>query len=149
MYIYIYTCSLYILIRTHHITVFGSEATATSTSSPGPHSAATSSTSSSSSSSSSSITTIITIIIIISSSSRYCYYVIQTANLRARIVDLREFDSRRTLILRGGIPRPMRNFPEMLSQIILVKIISIRRLGAIKSESPTPTRAPDDRFRKM
>ena len=40
-----------------------------------------------------------------------------TANLRAKILDFRGLDSSGTLILRDGIPRPMGNFPENLSQV--------------------------------
>ena len=51
---------------------------------------------------------------------------VDTANLPTSIVDLRGFDSSIILIVRGGIPRPMGNFPESLSQAILVG-----RLGVI------------------
>ena len=37
-------------------------------------------------------------------------------NLRTKTLDFRGFDSSIVLILRGGIPRPMGNFPECLSQ---------------------------------
>ena len=57
-----------------------------------------------------------------------------TANLRTKILDFREFDSSIILILRGGIPRPIGNFPESLSQAILVGIILVGRLGVV----PTP-----------
>ena len=40
-------------------------------------------------------------------------------NLRAKILDFRRFDSSRILISRGGVPRPIGNFPESLSQGIL------------------------------
>ena len=43
-----------------------------------------------------------------------------TANLCTKILDFRGFDSSRILIVRGGIPRPIGNFPEILSQRILV-----------------------------
>ena len=45
-----------------------------------------------------------------------------TANLSTKILDYRRFDASRILILRGGIPRPIGNFPESLSQRILVGI---------------------------
>ena len=48
-----------------------------------------------------------------------------TANLPTKILDFREFD----LISRGGIPRPIGTFPEMLSQQILVGITFVGRLG--------------------
>ena len=51
------------------------------------------------------------------------------ANLRTKILDFRGFDSSRTLIARGGIPRPIGNFPKSLSQAILVGIIVVGRLG--------------------
>ena len=53
------------------------------------------------------------------------------ANLRTRTLDFRGFDSGRILILRGGIPRPVGNFPERLSQAILVGMILVGRLGAV------------------
>ena len=43
-----------------------------------------------------------------------------TASLRTKILDFRGFDSNIFLISRGGIPRPIGNFPESLSQRILV-----------------------------
>ena len=36
-----------------------------------------------------------------------------TANLRTKILDFGGFDSSRILILRGGIPRPIENPPEV------------------------------------
>ena len=51
------------------------------------------------------------------------------ASLRARILDFRGFDSSRTLISRGGILLSKGDFPEMLSQRILVGIILVGRLG--------------------
>ena len=42
----------------------------------------------------------------------------RTANLRAKIMDFRGLDSSIILILGGGIPRPVGNFPESLSQAI-------------------------------
>ena len=52
-----------------------------------------------------------------------------TANLRTDIMDFRGFDSSIILIIRGGIPRPTGDFPESLSQAILVGIILVGRLG--------------------
>ena len=43
-----------------------------------------------------------------------------TANLRTKFVDFRGFDSNRILNSRGGIVRSIGNFPESLSQAILV-----------------------------
>ena len=45
-----------------------------------------------------------------------------TANLRTEIMDFRGFDSSRILMLRVGIPRPIGDFPESLSQAILVGV---------------------------
>ena len=52
-----------------------------------------------------------------------------TANLRTstKILDFRGFNSSIILNLRGGIPRPMGNFPEGLSQAILVGMINLSR----------------------
>ena len=54
---------------------------------------------------------------------------IMTANLHANIMDFRGLDSSIIIHLRGGIPRPKGNFPESLSQAILVGIILVGRLG--------------------
>ena len=62
----------------------------------------------------------------------YTYICIASAEVMAnlctctRIVDFGGFDSS---ILRGGIPRPIGNFPECLSQAILVGIMLVGRLG--------------------
>ena len=50
-------------------------------------------------------------------------------NLRSKILDSGGFDSSRILMLRGGILMSMGNFPECLSQSILVGIILVGRLG--------------------
>ena len=52
-----------------------------------------------------------------------------TANLRAKILDFRGFDSSRILVLRGGILMSIGNFPVILSQVILVGMILVGRLG--------------------
>ena len=52
-----------------------------------------------------------------------------TANLPTKIVDFRGFDSSIMLILRGGIPRPIWDFPESLSQAMLVGTMLVGRLG--------------------
>ena len=52
-----------------------------------------------------------------------------SANLRTSIMDFRGFDSSIILILRVGIPRPIGNLPEGLSQAILVGIMLVGRLG--------------------
>ena len=44
-------------------------------------------------------------------------------------MDFGGFDSSMILILRGGIPRPTADFPESLSQAILVGIVLVGRLG--------------------
>ena len=54
-----------------------------------------------------------------------------TANLRTEILDFRGFDSSRLLILRGGIPWPIGNYQESLSQRILVGNILVGRLGVL------------------
>ena len=53
------------------------------------------------------------------------------ANLPTKILDFRGFDSGIIFILRGGIPRPIGDFPESLSQAILVGIMLVGRLGVI------------------
>ena len=52
-----------------------------------------------------------------------------SANLRTNIMEFRGFDSSVILILRGLIPRPIGDFPEDLSQAMLVGIMLVRRLG--------------------
>ena len=52
-----------------------------------------------------------------------------TPNLRTNIRNVRGFYSSIILILRGGIPRPIGNFLESLSQVILVGIMLVGRLG--------------------
>ena len=52
-----------------------------------------------------------------------------TANPPTNIVEFRGFDSSVILIVRGGIPRPIGDFPESLSHAILVGIILVGRLG--------------------
>ena len=52
-----------------------------------------------------------------------------TANLRTEILDLRGSDSSISFITRDGVPRPIGDFPETLSQAILVGIILVGRLG--------------------
>ena len=44
-------------------------------------------------------------------------------------MDLIGFDSSIILILRAGIPRPIGDFPEGLSQAILVGMMLVGRLG--------------------
>ena len=53
----------------------------------------------------------------------------RTANLRTKILDFRGFDSSIFLILRCGIPRPIGNCLEMLSQQILAGRFLAGRLG--------------------
>ena len=54
-----------------------------------------------------------------------------TANFRTNIMDFRGFDSSVILILRGGIPRPIGNSPESLSQAILAGIMLVGKLGVV------------------
>ena len=53
-----------------------------------------------------------------------------TASLCTNIMDFGGFDSSVSLILRGGISRPVGDLPESLSQAILVGIMLVGRLGA-------------------
>ena len=46
-------------------------------------------------------------------------------------MDFRGFDSSIILILRGEIPRPIGNFPESLTQAMLVGVMLVGRLGVI------------------
>ena len=61
-----------------------------------------------------------------------------TPNLPANIMDFKGFDSSIILILRGGIPRPIGDFPECLSQAMLVGITLVGWLGVVT----TPTQHP-------
>ena len=54
-----------------------------------------------------------------------------TANLPTNIVDLRGVESSIILIIRGGIPWPIGDFPESLSQAILVGVMLVGRLGVL------------------
>ena len=56
---------------------------------------------------------------------------LSTANLRTTILDFRVLDSSRILLSTGGILISIGNFPEVLSQQILVGIILVGRLGVI------------------
>ena len=55
--------------------------------------------------------------------------VFSTANLRTKIMDFRGFDSNIILILRGGILISKGDFPESLSQEILVGVMLVGRSG--------------------
>ena len=61
---------------------------------------------------------------------------LDTANLPTNIVDFRGFDSSIILKFRGGISRPMGNFPESLSQAMWVGIVLVGRLGARLRRTP-------------
>ena len=50
-------------------------------------------------------------------------------NLPTNIVDFRGSDSSIILIVRGEIPRPIGDFPESLSQAMLVGTMLVGRLG--------------------
>ena len=52
-----------------------------------------------------------------------------TAKFPTNIVDFRRFDSSIISILRGGISRLAEDFPESLSQAMLVGIMLVGRLG--------------------
>ena len=49
-------------------------------------------------------------------------------------MDFGGFDSSPISILRGGIPRPIGNFPESLSREMLVGIILVGKLGVLLTE---------------
>ena len=55
-----------------------------------------------------------------------------TANLHTKILDFGGLDSSRILNSRGGILVSIGNFPESLSQAVLVRIILVGRLGVRK-----------------
>ena len=57
----------------------------------------------------------------------------RTADLWTKILDFSGFDSSRVLSVRGGILLPIGDFPESLSQAILVGIILVGRLGVAGS----------------
>ena len=63
-----------------------------------------------------------------------------TVNLHTNIMDFRGFDSSIILILRGGIPRPIGDFLESLSQAILVGIMLVGGLGVEETYRPSLTR---------
>ena len=83
---------------------------------------------------------------------RPCHYEGTKANLRTNIMDFRGFDSRIISIIRGGILMSIGDFPESLSQAILVGIMLVGRLGELcltaspqavassKAERATPER---------
>ena len=50
-------------------------------------------------------------------------------NLPTNMVGFRGFESSIILILRGGIPRPIWNFPEVLTQAMLVGCNVSREIG--------------------
>ena len=60
---------------------------------------------------------------------------VKTDSLRTKILDFGGFDSSRILILRGGIPMSIGDFPESLSQVILVGTFFVGRLGAARIRS--------------
>ena len=72
-------------------------------------------------------------------------YIIQIwvvmADLRTNMMDFRGFDSSKILIIRVGILMPTGNFPEDLSQAILVGIMLVGRMGPIMNESGSPSAA--------
>ena len=53
----------------------------------------------------------------------------RTTNLRTKTLEFAGFDSSTISSLRGGIPGPTGNLPEMLSQQILAGIFLVGRLG--------------------
>ena len=61
-----------------------------------------------------------------------------THNLHTNIVDFGGFDSSIMFCLMGGIPRPIGDFPESLSQAMLVGIMLVGRLGVLISRRSSP-----------
>ena len=63
-------------------------------------------------------------------------------------MDFRGFDASIILILRGGIPRPVGDFAESLSQAILAGMMLVGRLGVAAREysegAVGPSRMPTD-----
>ena len=59
----------------------------------------------------------------------FLFLPVRMANVPTSIVDFRGFDSSIILIIRGGIPRPIGDFPESLSQAMLVGCNVSRRIG--------------------
>ena len=51
--------------------------------------------------------------------------------LDTKILDFRGFDSSIILIIRGGIPRPIGNFPESLTQAMLVGVMLVGILSVL------------------
>ena len=62
-----------------------------------------------------------------------------TPNLPTNIVGFRGFDSSIILISRGGIPRPIGDFPESVSRVMLVGTMLVGRLGVLASVFILPT----------
>ena len=58
-----------------------------------------------------------------------CRWPASTPNVPTNIVGFGGFDPSIMLIQRGGIPRPIGNFPESLSQAMLVGVMLLGRLG--------------------
>ena len=57
----------------------------------------------------------------------------RTANLPTNNLNFRGLDSSTILNLRGGMPRPIGNFPESLTQAILVDVmLVVGRLGVVQ-----------------
>ena len=54
-------------------------------------------------------------------------------DLPTNIADFRGFDSSVNLIIRADIPRPVGDFPESLTQAMLVGVMLVGRLGVLLS----------------
>ena len=72
-----------------------------------------------------------------------CPAPLATADLPTNIMDFRGFYSSIILILRAGIPRPTGDFPESLSQAMLVGVmlvgrLSVRQAATVKHPRPAP-----------
>ena len=63
-----------------------------------------------------------------------------TANHRTNIMDFRGSDSSIILSLRGGIPMPIGDFPESLSQAMLVGVMLVGRWGVHAYDRPREAR---------
>ena len=59
-------------------------------------------------------------------------------NARTKTLDRRGFDSVRFLILRGGIPRPKGNFPEVFDSEIMSLWTLSMRTGRLAGSACTP-----------
>ena len=71
-------------------------------------------------------------------------YELRAANLRTKILDSGGFDSSIISVVRGGIPRPIGEFLEMLGQRVSVGITLVGRLGAWSFAAPNKATKNDN-----